>query len=71
MTFTFEPDDFSLVKKAPLALNSLHCSRPGPRVELPRAREQRRSVQRDRRSRPTLNLELFNGGKMPTANTEM
>ena len=29
MIFTFEPHDFSLVKKAPLALNSLHCSRPG------------------------------------------
>ena len=29
MSFTFEPHDFSLVKKAPLALNSLHSSRPG------------------------------------------
>ncbi len=27
MSFTFELHDFSLVKKAPLALNSLHCDR--------------------------------------------
>lgn len=44
MSFTFEPHDFSLVKKAPLALNSLHCSRPGPRIELLQARAQKFKV---------------------------